>query len=342
MNQTVVRRPGDPYIYLYVKGEWYCYDPEEKPLGKGAMGDVFLGYRCNDDTQVAIKRVKDMYANNPMIRSRALQEASLTFRHNNLVEMIGICEAEPDRGPIFLVSKYVRGENINAYIEKLTDSPYRIEKICNIICSVLDALQYLHARGVTHRDIKPSNIMIEMDSNVRLMDLGIARMNGGNKFSQYGFIGTPQYSAPEQIRRRRSGDVGARESDLIGPVTDLYALGITFYELLTGTNPMDCDTQVETLAKQLTETLPAHVAIPTKMMKVIWKATEKNASNRYQSATEFQQAIRDALVPDPPAWQRILDEVKRFFSNLFGSNDSLTYNSSYNSNPNANGTQANY
>lgn len=84
------------------------------------------------------------------------------------------------------------------HLEGATD---KVEKICNVIYPVLDALDYVHSRGVVHRDIKPSNIMIENESNIRLMDLGIARMNGGNKFSAFGFIGTPQYSAPEQISR---------------------------------------------------------------------------------------------------------------------------------------------
>ena len=76
-----------------------------------------------------------------------------------------------------------------------------------VIYPVLDALDYVHSRGVVHRDIKPSNIMIENESNIRLMDLGIARMNGGNKFSAFGFIGTPQYSAPEQISRDKNSSV---------------------------------------------------------------------------------------------------------------------------------------
>lgn len=300
LRHTVVQRKNDPYIYLYVMGEWYCYNPQEPPLGSGAMGDVYKGYRCKNGAVIAVKRVKDFYANNKMIRERARLEASLAFRHPNLVEMIGCCEYAPDNGPIFILSHFVQGIDIDKYVKSFADLPNRVEKICNAICYVLDALDYVHSRGVIHRDIKPSNIMVENGSNVRLMDLGISRMNGGNKFSSFGFIGTPQYSAPEQIKRNEGNTANP-----INATTDIYELGITFYELLTGENPMDGESEAETLARQISEPLPANPAIPKKLMNVIWKATEKEQSKRYQTALEFKNAINSALLPDPPFSERV-------------------------------------
>ena len=302
VRQTVVQRKNDPFIYLYVMGEWYCYNPEnpQEKLGEGAMGIVYRGYRCRDGAVVAVKRVAPQYENNKMIRERARLEASLAFRHPNLVEMVGCCEYAPDHGPIFILSHFVQGEDIDKYVKGFADSPNRVEKICNAICSILDALDYIHSRGVIHRDIKPSNIMVEHGSNVRLMDLGISRMNGGNKFSQYGFIGTPQYSAPEQIKREEGNNANP-----INATTDIYELGITFYELLTGENPMDCKADADTLAKQISEPLPANDSIPRKLMQVIWKATEKEQGKRYQTALEFKNAINAALLPDPPLATRI-------------------------------------
>ena len=302
MTRTVVQRKNDPFIYLYVMGEWYCYNPMEPLLGSGAMGDVYRGYRCKTGSVIAVKRVKDCFANNSMIRDRARQEASLAFRHPNLVEMIGCCEYAPDHGPIFILSHYVQGENIDNYVKGFADSPNRIEKICNAMYSVLDALDYIHSRGVIHRDIKPSNIMIENGSNVRLMDLGISRMNGGNKFSQYGFIGTPEYSAPEQIKRTE----GDSSSPSINASTDIYELGITFYELLTGENPIKCQSDADTLDRQIREPLPANPQIPKRLMHVIWKATEKEQAKRYQNAMDFKNAIQASLQPEPTFGEKIL------------------------------------
>lgn len=289
--QQVVQKEGDPRIYLNVMGQWYYYDPNSIPLGDGAMGTVYLGFSCNSNQRIAVKRVKDVYANNKMIRERAKQEASLSFSHPNLVQMIGLCEVAPNYGPIFILSGYVAGITLDAHVKEqlnLLPQEDRIEKISNELCKVLDALQYLHSRGVVHRDVKPSNIMIENGSVVKLMDLGIARLNGGNKYSSYGFIGTPQYAAPEQILRDS-------DNTEINAQTDIYALGVTYYELLTGKNPFKTDVEAEMLSRQIKMKLPYDKKIPRSIFNVILKATEKVPAKRYKSASEFKFAILDAL-----------------------------------------------
>lgn len=289
--QQVVQKEGDPRIYLNVMGQWYYYDPNSTPLGDGAMGTVYLGFSCSSNQRIAVKRVKDVYANNKMIRERAKQEASLSFSHPNLVQMIGLCEVAPNYGPIFILSGYVAGITLDAHVKEqlnLLPQEDRIEKISNELCKVLDALQYLHSRGVVHRDVKPSNIMIENGSVVKLMDLGIARLNGGNKYSSYGFIGTPQYAAPEQILRDS-------DNSEINAQTDIYALGVTYYELLTGKNPFKTDVEAEMLSRQIKMKLPYDKKIPRSIFNVILKATEKVPAKRYKSASEFKFAILEAL-----------------------------------------------
>lgn len=298
MNNTmlhqVYQQEGDSRIFLQVSGHWYYYDSNSIPLGKGAMGTVYLGFSCDSNQRIAVKRVKDIYANNKMIRERAKLEASLSFSHPNLVQMIGLCEYNSDTGPIFILSGYIAGITLETHVrEQLNNlSPNeRVKKISHEICSVLDALQYLHSRGVVHRDVKPSNIMLENGSTVKLMDLGIARMNGGNKYSSYGFIGTPQYAAPEQILRDgKNTEINAQ--------TDIYATGITFYELLTGVNPFKTEIEADVLSRQMSMKLPYDKKIPKRLYKVILKTTEKTPNKRYKSATEFKFAIIEALDPN--------------------------------------------
>lgn len=294
MLHQVYQQEGDSRIFLQVSGHWYYYDSNSIPLGKGAMGTVYLGFSCDSNQRIAVKRVKDIYANNKMIRERAKLEASLSFSHPNLVQMIGLCEYNSDTGPIFILSGYIAGITLETHVrEQLNNlSPNeRVKKISHEICLVLDALQYLHSRGVVHRDVKPSNIMLENGSNVKLMDLGIARMNGGNKYSSYGFIGTPQYAAPEQILRDgKNTEINAQ--------TDIYATGITFYELLTGVNPFKTEIEADVLSRQMSMKLPYDKKIPKRLYKVILKATEKTPNKRYKSATEFKFAIIEALYPN--------------------------------------------
>ena len=287
----IYQREGDPLIYLQVKGQWYYYDPTSKPLGEGAMGIVYLGYKSSSNERIAVKYIRPAFANNPLIRQRAKQEASLSFSHPNIVRMIGLCEYQEGQGPLFVLSSYISGITLEYHVKnQLASLPHtdRVEKISREICSVLDALEYLHSRGVVHRDIKPSNLMLENGTTVKLMDLGIARMNGGNKFSSYGFIGTPQYAAPEQILR---DTIGAE----INASTDLYSLGITFYEFLTGINPMNSNVDSETLSNQVVKKLPYNKAIPNRLFKVICKATEKESKKRFQTAREFKDAIINAI-----------------------------------------------
>ena len=138
------------------------------------------------------------------------------------------------------------------------------------------------------------------------MDLGISRVNGGNKFSQYGFIGTPQYSSPEQIKRDESSG-----AESINGRSDIYELGITLYELITGSNPMDKGNDTETLAAQISEKLPPSDKIPPQLMRVIWKATEKDQMKRFQTVKEFKQAITMALTYQPTTMEKTMEWAKQ-------------------------------
>jgi serine/threonine-protein kinase len=282
-----VTKKGDT-IYLNIGQRWFQYD-ERSLLGSGAMGTVYKGYDCNSGEPVAIKRVMDRYANNPEIRRRAHQEAELMFRHPNLVEMIGCCEIAPNRGPIFIVSNFVQGENIDKFINDHVRSLPNVEKrICELFLPVLDALSYIHQKGIIHMDIKPSNIMMEQGKNVRLMDLGIADVTDTMNTATSGMMGTPKYAAPEQF-----SDPETRPQ--LTAATDIYEAGVTLYELITMYNPFGAETVLE--AKELHQELilEKKTMMSDAVYQVIRKATAIFPSDRYQNAGQMKKALIDAL-----------------------------------------------
>lgn len=282
-----VTKKGDT-IYLNIGQRWFQYN-ERSMLGSGAMGTVYKGYDCNSGEPVAIKRVIDRYANNPEIRRRAHLEAELMFRHPNLVEMIGCCEVSPNRGPIFIVSNFVQGENIDQFINTHVRSLPNVEKrICELFFPVLDALSYIHQKGIIHMDIKPSNIMMEQGKNVRLMDLGIADVTDTVNSATSGMMGTPKYAAPEQFSDAN------RESQLTA-ATDIYEAGVTLYELLTMSNPFSATTVVEAKELHRELILEKKPMLSDAVYQVIRKATAIYPSDRYQNANQMKMALKAAL-----------------------------------------------
>lgn len=278
----------------------FFYDESRKPLGAGAMGTVYLGYNYDTNEKVAIKRVKDKFSNIPTIRERAKVEASLMFKHPNLVEMLGYCEMSPTQGAIFIISRYVQGETIDVFVNKhlrnFKDWPKRV---CEAVYPIFDALAYIHSKGVVHMDIKPSNIMQEQGRNVRLMDLGIVQMTTHSDMSgSSGLMGTPRYAAPEQFNYGKKID--AR--------TDIYELGITIYELLTRKNPFDSN-NLEVMKKRHQDAavvLPYHLGVPKAVVDVLRVATRPDPSQRYDDVYTFRKALQSAFIPKSKPWKWII------------------------------------
>ena len=288
-----VTQKGDT-IYLNIGQRWFQYN-ERSLLGSGAMGTVYKGYDCNSGEPVAIKRVKDNYANNPEIRYRAHQEADLMFRHPNLVEMLGCCEVAPNRGPIFIVSNYVNGENIDQFINAHVRALPNVEKrICELFLPVLDALSYIHQKGIIHMDIKPSNIMMEQGKNVRLMDLGIANVSDTVNTATSGMMDTPKYAAPEQFS-------DSEKRPQLTAATDIYEAGVTLYELITMHNPFSASSVLEARELHRELVLEKKTMMSEAVYQVIRKATAIYPSDRFQDANQMKVALKEALSAPQPS-----------------------------------------
>lgn len=279
-------------LYLTIGSHTYCYDESEPILGEGAMGVVYKGYELETRKVVAIKRVKDKYSGYPEIRRRARLEASLMFSHPNLVEMYGCCEVAPDKGPLFIISGYVEGDNIDRFIDKnIRHLPNAEKRICNMFLPVLDALSYIHQKNIIHMDIKPSNIMVENERNVRLMDLGIADVSMATSEITSEMMGTPKYAAPEQFAKTAVNSKLSR-------ATDIYEAGVTLYELITKQNPFP---NAVGEARELHQSiiLKKTSEISDQILAVIRKATAIKPSDRYQHASEMKRALVEAF-NEPP------------------------------------------
>ena len=282
MSRNFVRQGN--LVYLLAGGEQFVFDTSHIPIGEGAMGTVYAGQSCVNGRKVAIKMVNPAYANIPSVRNRAREEAMLRFRHPNLIETIGLCEPA-QTGPIFIVSNFVSGITIDEHVNRnLRPLGNYVERVCRTMFPVLDALTYLHTgvRPIYHLDIKPSNIMVENgNSNVRLMDLGIAFTRDTHDITSAGLLGTPGYAAPEQ-------NVKVGQHLAVNATTDLYEFAVTLYELLAGRKPSDNSSP---------EPIPG---VNRQLMAVLTRAMSDSQSARYGSASELKAAINEALTAKVP------------------------------------------
>lgn len=299
------------------KGIYFEYDPTEAPLGEGGMGKVYKGWCCSETTnQRREVAIKFLYSDlPPHVIARARREAAVQLRNDNLVEMFGfveICDRDELGQPIVhyhVISEYLHGVTLDKLLSgNVCDSKGNVipcaqelyGKFLNnsysfaltIVRSLLSGLMALHDAGYIHRDIDPSNIMITSDGKIKLIDFGIAKRLSGNNTKETSytvdgqFIGKPKYAAPELVR----GLVGSQNT-----TTDIYAVGILLYQLLTGNVPFDGE-MAEVLEMQLNKKMPLHNVKQKQIKEVIKTATQKKRSLRYQSAAEFRVAI-DKLVP---------------------------------------------
>ena len=264
----------------------------EREIGRGAMGVVYLGRDPKIARQVAIKTVNfNHYSKSelPVLRERFFREAKAAgrLRHPNIVTVYDVGD-EDDLA--FIAMDYIPGNTLADYCDKQALLPIKI--VYEIVVVIAEALEYAHSKKVIHRDIKPENILFNIDTGlISVSDFGIARIGDNSKTKTGDVLGSPLYMAPEQLRGKT-----------VSPAADIFSLGVTFYQLLTGLLPF----QGENLA-QLTHVIVnnKHIPVresrpelPSSATRIINKALQKDPKKRYANAEEMAQALRNSLIRD--------------------------------------------
>ena len=254
-------------------------------VGSGGMSDVYKAKCHKLNRYVAIKVLKKEYSMDKSFVSKFRGEAQSAagFSNPNIVNIYDVCE---DNGLYYIVMELVEGITLKAYIEK--KGRLDVRESVSIAIQIAQGIKAAHAHHIIHRDIKPQNILISKDGKVKVTDFGIARVSSTQTINSNA-MGSVHYISPEQAR---GGYVDER--------SDIYSLGITLYEMLTGQVPFQSDTAVSVALMHIQNELPSPrnivPAIPVDIEKIIYKCTEKKIDKRYTDAGALIEDLKAALL----------------------------------------------
>jgi len=267
------------------------YEILEK-IGAGGMGEVYRARDTKLDREVALKVLPPEMADDPERRKRFEREAKAvaSLQHPNIVTIHSVEEAN---GTHFLTMELVSGKTLN---ELIPAEGMTLEKFFEIAVPLAEAVTAAHARGITHRDLKPANVMVGKDGQLKVLDFGLAKlietaevagamtMAGESVTAEGKILGTVAYMAPEQA-----------EGKGVDPRSDVFSLGVIFYEMATGERPFKGDTNISTISSILREDPPSVTelkkAMPRHLSRIVKRCLMKDPDRRYQSAHDLRNDL---------------------------------------------------
>ena len=266
------------------------------------MASIFRGIDVRDGRKVAIKVPHPEMEMDPVLFDRFHREASIgqTLDHPGVMKVY----ADEDRSTLYMVMEWVDGRLLRQILAE--NRKLAVDRAVRITVAICDALDYIHRHGVVHRDLKPENIMVDANDHIKLIDFGIAGQEGARrltfaKLSQV--MGTPDYISPEQVKGKR-GDGRS----------DIYALGIMLYEMITGKTPFQGANPFAIMNDRLLNNpIPPREVDPSispQLQEIIYRALERDPKNRYATAREFandllhQDQVGVAERPELRDWKK--------------------------------------
>ncbi|MBF8808664.1 MAG: Stk1 family PASTA domain-containing Ser/Thr kinase [Enterococcus lacertideformus] len=280
-------------------------------IGSGGMANVFLAHDLILDRDVAIKVLRFDFQNDQTAIRRFQREAlaATELVHPNIVSVYDVGEEDNMQ---YLVMEYVKGMDLKRYIQTHYPVPY--ETAVNIMQQILSAISLAHNHQIIHRDLKPQNVLIDNEGVVKITDFGIAIALSETSITQTNtMLGSVHYLSPEQAR----GSMATKQSDI-------YALGIILYEMLTGSVPFDGESAVTIALKHFQDELPSikdlDPTTPQSLENVVLKATAKEPADRYKTAEEMADDLATALSPariNEPRWQpQVMENETKVLTSL--------------------------